>query len=213
MKAFLKRFFEILTPGTACVLAAIGIGFVLSRFGAAPFLWIVPSDVLKGQLWRLVTHAFVPVGIVDLLMNGLFLFMVGTWLEKVWSRWDLVLFALLSALAAGAVKIALGFWDDQRLFGTMPLVFGFLTAWARLFGHEKVLMMGVWEMTIWQAALLIGGIDVIILATCPCFGWANLLAVSGTSAILWLYLSLRWKRNLACPSRAQANQRIGRLEF
>ncbi|HOW65115.1 MAG TPA: rhomboid family intramembrane serine protease [Candidatus Paceibacterota bacterium] len=213
MKAFFKRFFEVLTPGVAWVLMTILLGYVLSRCGAIPLLWIVPSDVMKGHVWRLVTHAFVPTSFFELIFNGLFIVMIGYWLGRVWSCRELYLFCVLSALATGVVKMALGFWDNRGLFGTLPLTFGLLVAWARMFGHEKVLFMMLWEMSIWQVAVLIAILDIIMMAGCPCFGWANLLAVCGASAASWLFLSLRWKRNLGYESRPQSNQRIHRLEM
>jgi membrane associated rhomboid family serine protease len=213
MKTVIKRFFDVVTPGTFSVLLTILAGFVLVRLRMGPWLWLEPHGFWHGRIWTVVTHAFLPANVIDLLFNGLFLFMLGVWIEKAWSRFELWGFCLLSALATGLFRVAVTPGSQVILFGTMPLVFGLLVAWARLFGHERLLFMGVWEMTVRQCALLVGIIDIIIMATCPCFGWINCLAVCMAALGGWLYLTLRWKRNLAARSQAVNSERISRLEL
>ena len=57
----------------------------------APFLlrvlrfgWLVPSDVLHGALWELVTYSFFHVGLFHLLFNMLALWMFGSQFEMDW---------------------------------------------------------------------------------------------------------------------------------
>jgi membrane associated rhomboid family serine protease len=213
MKETIQRFFQVLTPGTAVLLAAVTVGFVLDMVGASSWLMLGPRGFWHGKVWTVVTHAFIPASVMDLLFNGLFLFMLGTWIERVWSRYELWAVCLLSALATGLFKVAVAPGDEALLFGTLPLALGLLVVWARLFGHEKVLFMGVWEMTVRQCALLIGIIDILVMATCPCFGLVNSLAVIMAAVVGWVYLTLKWKWNLRAPARTVDSNRISRLEL
>jgi hypothetical protein len=86
-------------------------------------------------------------------------------------------------------------------------------AWAKLFGHERMVLLGIGEMSIKQCAFLAAGINALILLTCPCFGLVNGLAVCAAAVAGWFYLSWRWKRHLSGACQTIDNRRISRLEL
>ena len=84
MNAFWQRFTALLTPGTRALLvllagvyAAAVIGELTHSFelqsrlaASAPAFW-------HGQIWRIISYALLPNGILDFLMNGFALVLVG----------------------------------------------------------------------------------------------------------------------------------------
>ena len=66
------------------------------------FFWLDATAVFDGQIWRLLTYAFLHSdGIWHILFNMLFLWWFGHELEELYGRWEFLAFYLVSALAGG----------------------------------------------------------------------------------------------------------------
>ena len=93
------------------VLVHVGIFFgvaLLSLFGRSANAFIIfvtalsPSDVIHGQVWRLVTYGFTPLGLVGTLFAVLTLWFVGSMLEeRRGERWLYELY--FSSIVAGGI--------------------------------------------------------------------------------------------------------------
>ena len=93
MKAWGVRILSELTPGVRVVLGLLTTGWLAAVVGQAlagfnldhwlalsgPWFW-------HGEVWRLVTYALLPSGLMDFIMNGLAVILVGRLLERHWSR-------------------------------------------------------------------------------------------------------------------------------
>lgn len=87
---------------------------VYARPDAAQLLWLDPDAVLRGEVWRVVTFLFAPVGPVSL--TGLFWTALGLWflhtmgsaLEAQWGSFHFDLFFFLGALGTLAVAFVVG---------------------------------------------------------------------------------------------------------
>jgi hypothetical protein len=87
---------------------------VYARPQIAPLLWLDPDAVLHGELWRVVTFLFAPLGPVSL--TGLFwtalalwfLHTMGSALEAQWGSFRFDLFFFLGALGTLAVAFVVG---------------------------------------------------------------------------------------------------------
>jgi membrane associated rhomboid family serine protease len=73
------------------------------------------QKVMRGQVWRLLTHAFCHerTGVWHILLNMLALFWFGVTLESMYGQREFLLFYLASALVAGAAHVALGLFTGQ----------------------------------------------------------------------------------------------------
>src|ERR1700722_9055099 len=61
-------------------------------------LALVPAAVLRGEIWQLVTYAFLPAGILGTLFAMLTLWFTGSYLEDMHGeRWLLELYLISSA--------------------------------------------------------------------------------------------------------------------
>ena len=115
------------------VLVATVAGWVTRSQGWAA---LVPGLVLRGQLWRLVSWAFVQSDPLTLLFGGFMLYSMGQQLSMVWSERRLV--GAFLGLAAGAtvitVLVALAWAPaNQPHLGMWPVVNGLLISWAMLY--------------------------------------------------------------------------------
>jgi membrane associated rhomboid family serine protease len=132
----------------------------------APFLlrvlrfgWLIPSDVLHGALWELVTYSFFHVGLFHLLFNMLALWMFGSQFEMDWGSRRFLEFylfcvvgAAISTIVVGYVGLAFsgessfGFFANLgRLVHTPTLgasggIYGLLIAFGILYGDRQIYM-------------------------------------------------------------------------
>jgi len=113
------------------LLSALGalIGMQLVASGLLPWLTFEPLQLspqgvefgswpqamARGELWRLITPAFLHFSSFHILFNGLWLWELGRRLEAVMGWQTYLLFALITALAANVAQHLLG----SSLFGGM----------------------------------------------------------------------------------------------
>lgn len=220
MRDVFRQLWKTLHGGTIGLLVVIIlvtalalVGKVSGQFSMPEWLAMDPSGFLKGKIWVVVSHAFLPVGPVDLIFSGLMVLMMGIWIERFWSASELWIYSLLVAAGTGVAKLLLLPVDNTIIHGVMPLSIGLLAAVFRLCGHERVLFMGVMEMTVRQLVILIMVLDIIILFTACGVNLTSSLAVLAAWPAGWFYLSLRWRWIKAGSSQKVETSRTRRLEL
>jgi membrane associated rhomboid family serine protease len=208
----------VLTPGVRvllCLLAAVYLVAVIGRMIHAVDLygWLALSgpDLWRGQVWRLVTYALLPAGIMDFVMNAIALVILGGLLERHWSRGQLWLYCLVVVAGAGAAKVLLQFSNPMPLTGAAPMMFGLLIAWGFLCGHEVINLVVFGQMTVWKLVLGAAVISLFIMVLTGGLGTALILAAGGLTG--WLYLRLTHKWLMSRASRINRSERISRLEL
>jgi membrane associated rhomboid family serine protease len=213
-----QRFLAVLTPGVRvllCLLAAVYLVAVIGRMIHAVDLygWLALSgpDLWRGQVWRLVTYALLPAGIMDFVMNAIALVILGGLLERHWSRGQLWLYCLVVVAGAGAAKVLLQFSNPMPLTGAAPMMFGLLIAWGFLCGHEVINLVVFGQMTVWKLVLGAAVISLFIMVLTGGLGTALILAAGGLTG--WLYLRLTHKWLMSRASRINRSERISRLEL
>src|SRR5579864_4942984 len=80
-------------------------------------LILVPQKVLNGEVWRLLTHAFLhdTNHVTHIIFNMWFLWLFGIYLEELYGRWEFLAFYLTAAVMGGlafTLQAALG-WHLQ----------------------------------------------------------------------------------------------------
>jgi membrane associated rhomboid family serine protease len=110
-------------------------------------LSLVPLFVAHGEIWQLLTYAFVPLLLIGTLFALLTLWFVGSMLEDLRSsRWLYELFLTSSiggALIASALSFThlLGLDDTTVNYGFWPAIYGLLIAVAVLMGDTEFLFL------------------------------------------------------------------------
>jgi membrane associated rhomboid family serine protease len=214
MNRFRNQFLAALTPGVRILLIlltavalAMFIGRLTRAFDLDGWLGLTAQQFWHGQIWRLVTYALLPAGILNFIMNAFALIVLGGWLERVRSRGELWIICVVSTAGAGLAAVLLPF---AQLNGAGPMMFGLLAAWCFHCGHEKVSVFPFGEITVRQLALAAA---VSLLFTAFSAGWqmATVMAVGGLSG--WLYVWLWHKWLMSRAASVATSERISRLEL
>jgi rhomboid protease GluP len=81
---------------------ALGVNRLLERSGALSSL-----DLLQGEWWRLLTAAFLHVGILHLLMNSWVLYSAGRYVESMWGHGRFLVIYLIAAVGGNCLAVAM----------------------------------------------------------------------------------------------------------
>ena len=183
--------------------------------------WIgfAPSLVWKGQLWRMVSYGLFAGSAIAWVVFLFWLVTLMLILARNWSTLNFWIYCLFTAFA-GAVPIALAFPRlDVPLLSVGAVIYGLLAAWSRLYGRERLIMLGIGEMSVRQAALIIAVINAIILffSALHCGGiWVAFiftLSLFCGGFAGWAYLAIGDKRVMSRGSQVAESERIARLEL
>jgi membrane associated rhomboid family serine protease len=121
-------------------------------------LELKPSKVLEGELWRVITYAFVhePANIVPIVLNVIFLISLGRQLEDLFGWKEFLAYYLLSGFLAGLgfMVASAVFGSDGALLGPVGSVTAALLLFALRFPHRSVLLFFVLPCRIWVLLVL-----------------------------------------------------------
>ncbi|GAB3623447.1 hypothetical protein GCM10027418_15300 [Mariniluteicoccus endophyticus] len=115
------------TVAIMVISAAVAMMDLVTRGMASSFLAFSAPAVSAGQVWRLVTGVFVSGGLLNLALNLLFLWLVGTQVEREIGRWRLLGILVVSTLGASAALMLAGVGGMGLLFAA---ILGLLSALA-----------------------------------------------------------------------------------
>jgi len=145
-------------PFTRVIKWLIGINvaiYLLSLVGqltTADFMWtrnhwlgLVPTFVIHGGIWQLVTYSFLHDGLWHVLFNMLMLWMFGAEFETQWGGRRFLEFYFFCVIGAALVTVAfayLGFLLSPRTItiGASGGVFGILLAYGMIYGDREIFM-------------------------------------------------------------------------
>ena len=107
---------------------------------------LIPSLVIRGAIWQIVTYAFLHSGIMHILGNMLQLWFFGSTMESGWGKKQFYEFYFFTVVGAALLTIAVSY---TGLFGVTPTtatlgasggVFGVLVAFAMIYGDQQVFL-------------------------------------------------------------------------
>ncbi len=165
-------------------------------------LKLVPTLLFRGELWQLVTYAFLPLGIIGTLFAMLTLWFTGSILESDYSpRWLYELY--FSSLAGGALLAALAtlthfrHLDPHDVVGIGPYagIYGLLVAVAILFGDLEFFLFFLIKVKARYMVAIFVLIDLATLLKADAF-FDALLHLTG-ALCGFLYLKFVPRRGLA----------------
>ncbi len=215
MKNLWQRFTATLTPGvrvililqTTVYLAAI-VGGLTNTFDLKHWLAASAADFWHGQVWRIISYALLPTGIMDFAMNTFALVMLGSQLERHWTRSELWRFCASAAAGAGCAQVL---FSSLPMTGAAPMMFGLLLAWVFVSGHEVLPFPIIGEMSVRQVVLILAAVSFAIMFFTA--GLVRAIVMAAGGLVGWIYLWLRLKWLMSRSSRAVESGRINRLEL
>ncbi len=110
--------------------------------------WDYLNDILRGEVWRLVTPIFLHFGLVHLLFNMTMLWQLGATVEARRGMWRYLAFVLACAVASNLAQYAVGgtHWENGPLIHSSPLFGGMSGVLYGLFGY-------IWMKSRYEPAL------------------------------------------------------------
>ena len=218
MKNMFRNFFSSLPLGVRLLLLVYVLAYPVALLGhythtfdLYDWLGLSPALVWKGQVWRVVTYGFLAASILDWVLS---MFWLATLLSVVGRNWTSAGFwgYCLLGVVAGALPIVLFKPEMQHLLaGGAAMIFALLAAWDWLYRRERLILLGIGEISVRQAAMLIAFINSIILFFCN--GWFIMVSMWCGGVVGWLWLSLRSKLFLGKSPQQIRSERVARLEL
>lgn len=219
MKQLFKNFFISLPVGPRLIVLVYAVAFPLAWAGNAAglcdlYAWfgLIPARVWHGEVWRLFTYGLLPAGPIDWLIGTFWLATLASILGRTWTTWGFWGFCLLGGLGGAAPVMALRPGMTGMVVGNFAMVFALLVAWDWFFKNERLILLGIGELSVRQAAILIGVIN-SFMAFVSCGGWFLMLAMWCGGLAGWLWLALRQKLFHGKSAQQIRSERITRLEL
>ena len=218
MKNLIRNYFSSLPWGLRLFLLIFVLGYPVAWVGNRTQLFdlygwlaLTPALVWKGQVWRLVTYAFLPAGPLDWAISMFWLATLVSALGRNWSVRGFWAYCLLGALAGGLFISLLRPGMQVGIVGSGAMIFALLVAWDWLYRNERLILLGIGEISVRQAAILITIINSLILFFC--LGWFFMLAMWCGGVAGWLCLFIRWKLIMGKTPQQIRSERVARLEL
>lgn len=101
--------------------------------------------VLNGEIWRLLTCAFLHIGVLHLIVNMYALYVIGPQLENFFGRWKYLLIYLMSAISGSLLSIA---FSSHISAGASGAIFGLLGALLYFGYHYRVYLGNIMKSQI-----------------------------------------------------------------
>lgn len=218
MNLLWRRITAALTPGVRTLLLLL-TGVALAALAGKwthtvnLYRWLPASapEFWHGQVWRIVTYALLPAGVLDFVMNAFALALLGAMLERHWRPRELWWLCGIAAGGAGLADVLLAGASSPPLTGAAPMSFGLLIAWTFVSGHETVLLPLFGQATVRQTVLILAAVSLVVMLFAS--GLAATLVAGSGGVAGWLYLWLGHKRLMTRASRDFRSERINRLEL
>ena len=126
----------VLTYGILGLLVLIFIYSIVGNKDALIFNYAVNGFFIRGgQIYRLLTGAFIHVDPMHLLCNCYSLYIIGTQIENFYGKKKFALIYLISALTGSLLSISM---NDGNSIGASGAIFGLLGAYAYFGYHYRV---------------------------------------------------------------------------
>jgi len=193
------------------VVACAGVYFLQVVLGVlAPdlgrylltYFSLIPSSVLHGFIWQLVTYSFLHGGLWHVLMNMLTLWMFGSQEEQDWGSRRFLEYYLFCVVGAALVTIGVsylgwGMTPETATVGASGGIYGLLIAFGMLYGDRELFLFPI-PIAI-KAKYLVGILIFIVLISAfqPSQGGVANFAHLGGLFFGFLYLKLLPKRGLS----------------
>jgi membrane associated rhomboid family serine protease len=214
-----RNSFLSLPFGARLMLLVYALGFPIAlaghythTFELYAWLGLSPARVWKGEVWRMFTYGFLPAGPVDWVVNVFWLFTLVGVLGRNWAALQFWGYCLLGIFAGAVPLVLLKSGMESYLAGTAGMIFALLVAWDWFYRRERLVLLGLGEISVRQAVVLIAIINSLILFFC-CGGWFFMLAMWCGGVAGWLYLFVRWKLVMGKSGQQVRSERVARLEL
>jgi len=219
MKKIFHNLFFSLPIGPRLLLLIFALGFPLAWIGhyshtfeLYEWLGLSPALVWKGQLWRMLSYGFLAANPVDWAVSLFWLATLVSILGRNWSALEFWGYCLCGVFAGALPFVLFKAGMGGFVAGNAAMIFALLVAWDWFYRRERLILLGIGEVSVRQAAMLVAVIDSIIIFF-SCGGWFFMVAMWCGGVAGWLYLTVRSKLFLGKSAQQIRSERVARLEL
>src|SRR5213075_3031543 len=161
---------------------------VLVAFGASSVVAFLQFDSAEvwygGQVWRLLTYAFVhaPSGLLWFAIEMYMLFVFGREVERFVGRRSYIVLYLILLITPAALLTIWGLWQRSVLSGSSALHFGIFVAFATIYPRAELFLR---IMAKWVAVILAAVYTLQLLAY---HAWSDLVVVWTSVGAAFLFI-------------------------
>jgi membrane associated rhomboid family serine protease len=145
--------------------------FVLQQFFLDRYLnvlGLVPASFLrKGFLWQVVTYMFLHGSFLHILFNMLFLWMMGSEIERYWGSKEFAKYYFITGCGAGLVNVVVQPASRIPTIGASGAIFGLIIAFALAFPEREILLYFFIRIKAKHFAVLVGMLELLALFLLP----------------------------------------------
>lgn len=156
-------------------------------------LWLDPDLVIQGQVWRLLTHAFLhSLSIWHILFNMLLLWWLGHEIEEMYGSREFLAFYLLAAVFSGIVYTCTSLFQNAVAVGASGAVTAVMVLYACHFPRRIIYLWFVIPVPIWFLVVGFIAIDALVFVS----GARTGIAVAGHlggALFGFLYRKMGWR--------------------
>ena len=176
------------------------------------WLGLTPTLVWKGEIWRVLTFDLISSSVLGWAINTFWLATLISILRNDWTSLRFWIYCLVAGVG-GAVPVLLLFPKlDLPIVGAGAVVCALLIAWERFYRRERIIMLGLGEVSVRQAAIFIILLNAVITFF-SCGGWLFTLSMMCGGVAGWLWLVIGQKRVMSRGSQVVESNRGARLEL
>ncbi len=176
------------------------------------WLGLSPALFWQGQVWRLLTYGLLAAGVLGWAINLFWFATLISILRRDWSSRSFWIYCLVAA-GGGAVPLLLIFrQDDLPVTGAGAGACALLVAWDRYYHRERIIMLGLGEVSVRQAVVFIVLLNAVI-SFFSCGGWPFTLSMFCGGGAGWLWLTFGQRRVMSRGGQVVESQRAARLEL
>jgi membrane associated rhomboid family serine protease len=182
-------------------------------------LGLVPSAFLgRGFIWQIFTYMFFHGSILHILFNMLFLWMMGSEIERLWGSREFLKYYVLTGAGAGLVNVLVQPTSGIPTIGASGAIFGLIIAFAMAFPDREILLYFLIRIKAKYFAILVGFLELLALFLMPSAPIARFAHLGGL-VIGYVYLKRRhlgrplkrtvsaWQRDLTDAARRREEDR------
>jgi hypothetical protein len=161
-----SKFGRFAIPNLVQVIALFQLGvlvlvLMMGKDSAQTYLDLLSLDtelIMQGQVWRLVTHVFIPrsFSILWAVLGTLIMMWIGRGLEAGWTPFRVNLYILAWMVAVTAGNLLFG-WPAEALFLYQTLFFAFAT----FYPNEEIMVYFILPVKIKWLALIAAGMTLL----------------------------------------------------
>jgi membrane associated rhomboid family serine protease len=132
--------------GIYLLMALLEVASPFAHEWVRVYFGLIPTLVVRGMLWQLITYSFLHFTLLHFLFNALALWMFGSQLESDWGSKRFLEFYFFCTVAAALTTVAVSYMHVPGLspatttIGASGGIYGLLVAFGVLYGESEIMM-------------------------------------------------------------------------